>query len=218
MKILVTAGPTREPIDAVRFLSNRSSGKMGYAIAVAGKARGHSVRLVSGPVCLLPPQDIELIRVTTAEEMLKAVLENVAWCDALVMAAAVADWRPARYVPDKLKKTAMKPVLQLEPTPDILMCALAHKGRRIFVGFAAETADLLTEARRKLIQKGLDLVVANDVSRRDAGFECDTNQVTFITREGEIIAFPLLMKSDVATRIIMWLEERAARSGLSAAP
>ena len=218
MKLLVTAGPTREPVDAVRFLSNRSSGKMGYAIAAVGRERGHSVRLISGPVCLPPPQGVDLIRITTAEEMLAAVLGNLPWCDALVMAAAVADWRPKAPAPFKLKKTAMKPVLELEPTPDILVRALPHKGKKIFVGFAAETSDLLSEARRKLTQKGLDLVVANDVSRGDSGFESDTNQVTLVTREGEVVALPLLPKREVGQRIVLWLEERVARSGLSATP
>ncbi|MCX7591829.1 MAG: phosphopantothenoylcysteine decarboxylase [Kiritimatiellae bacterium] len=218
MRIVVTAGPTREPIDAVRFISNRSSGKMGYAVAAVAGIRGHNVRLISGPVALPEPKGIEVTRVTTAAEMLGAVMENISWCDALVMAAAVADWRPASFVPFKLKKTATKRVIELEPTPDILVTVAQHKGNRIFVGFAAETGDPVPEAKRKLREKGLDLVVANDVGRSDAGFEVDTNRVVLVTREGEILQLPLLSKYEVGVRIVMWLENRVGRERSLSAP
>jgi phosphopantothenoylcysteine decarboxylase/phosphopantothenate--cysteine ligase len=216
MKLLVTAGPTREPIDPVRFLSNRSSGKMGYAVAREGRRRGHEVTLVSGPVCLRAPRGVRVLRVTTAEEMLAAVRGHLSWCDALVMAAAVADWRPARPAPRKLKKAKALPRIELEPCPDILSVARARKGKRIFVGFAAETGDPVAEAARKLRDKGLDLVVANDVLAPGAGFEVDTNRVSFVTSSG-VRALPLMAKSKVARRLIEWIEA-AARDGTRTRP
>jgi phosphopantothenoylcysteine decarboxylase/phosphopantothenate--cysteine ligase len=206
MRILVTAGPTREPLDPVRFLSNRSSGKMGYAVAAAAAARGHEVALVSGPVSVEPPAGVGLARVTTAEQMLRAVEERVAWCDALVMAAAVSDWRPARTSPRKLKKERMAATLLMERTPDILASVRDRKGGRIFVGFAAETGDPVAEARRKLRRKGLDLVVANDVSAGDAGFETDTNRVTLVTGAAAPRPLPLMSKREVGERIVDWIE------------
>lgn len=210
MKFLITAGPTREPIDPVRFLSNRSSGKMGYAVAAVARERGHSVRLVSGPVSLDAPAGVEVIRVTTAEEMLHALRGNVAWADALVMAAAVADWRPAEYSKSKVKKTAAAPELKLVRTPDILMALKALKGGRLFIGFAAETERLVEEAERKLMDKDLDLIVANDVTATDAGFESDDNRVVFVSPSGEPEKLPLMPKRDVALRIVTWAESRLA--------
>ncbi len=210
MKFLITAGPTREPIDPVRFLSNRSSGKMGYAVAAVARERGHSVRLVSGPVSLDAPAGVEVIRVTTAEEMLHALRGNVAWADALVMAAAVADWRPAEYSKSKVKKTAAAPELKLVRTPDILMALKALKGGRLFIGFAAETERLVEEAERKLMDKDLDLIVANDVTATDAGFESDDNRVVFVSPSGEPETLPLMPKRDVALRIVTWAESRLA--------
>lgn len=206
MKILVTAGPTREFIDPVRFISNRSSGKMGYAIAGAAVRRGHEVVLVSGPVSLAPPPGLTMIRVVSAAEMQSAVEKNVFACDALVMAAAVSDWRPARVHVNKMKKRNSPATLDLEPVPDILLGLAAGKGDRIFVGFAAETENLLDEARAKLEKKNLDMIVANDVSRADAGFEVDTNAVTFIPALGEALTLPLLSKDDVAERLVQWIE------------
>ncbi len=210
MKFLVTAGPTREPIDPVRFLSNRSSGKMGYAVAEAARARGHQVVLISGPVSIEAPRDVRLVQVTTAEEMRQAVKKHISDCEALVMAAAVADWRPARFRADKIKKSEILMSLPLERTPDILKEVLPWKGRRIFVGFAAETGDVEAEARRKLQEKGLDLIVANDVTARDAGFEVDSNRVVLLARDGAREALPLMPKRDVADRIVGWVEARAA--------
>jgi phosphopantothenoylcysteine decarboxylase / phosphopantothenate---cysteine ligase len=208
MNILVTAGPTREPIDPVRFISNRSSGKMGYAVASAAASHGHKVVLVSGPVSLKPPGNTRLINVVTSREMLNAVQQNVAWCDALVMAAAVADWRPRQRSSRKIKKRSKTLKLELVQTADILTCLRKQKARRLFVGFAAETGNLIEEARRKLAAKKLDMIVANDVSRSDAGFEVDTNKVTFITSDGTIVDLPLMSKKAIAGKIIDWLEQK----------
>lgn len=212
MKILVTAGPTREPLDPVRFLSNRSSGKMGYAVAAAARARGHEVVLVSGPVSLEVPAGVEVVRVTTAEEMLEAVLGRVDACDVLVMAAAVADWRPVQARPQKIKKSESISALPLERTPDILKRVAARKGSRLFVGFAAETENLREEAKRKLREKNLNLIVANDVSRSDGGFEVDTNRVTLLSSDGEPCELPLMSKSEIASRLVEWIERHAARN------
>lgn len=206
MNILVTAGPTREFIDPVRFISNRSSGKMGYAVARAASMRGHKVVLVSGPVSLQAPEGLAVVRVVSAAEMQSAVEAGVDGCDALVMAAAVSDWRPARVHANKLKKRSAPATLDLEPVPDILMGLASRKGGRIFVGFAAETENLLDEARAKLNSKNLDMIVANDVSRTDAGFEVDNNAVTFIPAHGEAMALPLMSKDDVAERLVKWIE------------
>jgi phosphopantothenoylcysteine decarboxylase/phosphopantothenate--cysteine ligase len=208
MKILVTAGPTREPIDHVRFISNRSSGKMGYAVARAAALQGHSTVLISGPVSIPSPDKVEVVSVVTAEEMLAAVQKRIEGCDALVMAAAVCDWRPRSPCLHKIKKLEMSRILQLKPTPDILKAMRSRKGNRIFVGFAAETRDLLKEAKRKLAEKGLDLIVANDVGRPDSGFDVDTNQVTLIATDGQTEVLPLLPKDEVAERIINWIASR----------
>lgn len=213
MKILVTAGPTREPIDPVRYISNRSSGKMGYAVAAAARERGHEVVLVSGPVALEPPAGVEVVRVVTAEEMCRTVQHKVAWCDALVMVAAVADWRPAEVHTQKIKKDSAPMILRLEPTPDILKTILPQKGHRMFVGFAAETENAVAEARRKLTEKGLDAIAVNDVSRPDSGFEVDRNRVTLLARDGGSEALPLMSKRDLAARIVVWLEEHTRFRG-----
>jgi len=194
MKLLVTAGPTREFLDPVRFLSNRSTGKMGYAIAAAGADRGHDVHLISGPVSLEPPAGIPLTRITSAAEMLEAVLAALADCDALVMCAAVADWRPKHCSTQKLKKQVMSGTLELERTADILQAVRARRRPdQIIAGFAAETENVIAAATGKLRHKGLDLVVANDVSRADAGFETETNAVSFVTAGG-VETLPLASK------------------------
>lgn len=205
MRVLVTAGPTREALDPVRFLSNRSTGKMGYAIASVAAGRGHEVRLVSGPVALEAPERVERISVVSAAEMLDAVLADFGWCDVLVMSAAVADWRPKVVAADKLKKADMSGTLELERTEDILKAVAELKQDQVVVGFAAETEDLLAEARRKLEAKRLDLIVANDVSRPDAGFGVDTNAVTLVTASGAD-ALPLMSKREVAKRLLQWVE------------
>ena len=205
MNLLITAGPTREMIDPVRFLSNRSTGKMGFAVARAAACHGHNVRLVAGPVALATPEGVARIDVVSALEMLAAVEANLDWCDALVMSAAVADFRPRHTSAQKVKKGAMSPVIELEPNPDILKTIAPRKGKKIFVGFAAETEKLLAEAQRKLAEKSLDMLVANDVSQSDAGFEVDTNRVVFITPGGKPEHLPLMQKSEVAERIVAWV-------------
>ncbi len=206
MKILVTAGPTREAIDPVRFIANRSSGKMGYLTATAAAARGHEVRLVSGPVCLPPPDGVETISVISAEDMLQAVRMHVSWCDALVMAAAVADWRPAETVSAKIKKTGRRMTLDLVPTPDILQRIAPYKEHRLFVGFAAETSTVVKYAAVKLTEKNLDYIVANDVSQPDAGFEVDTNRAVLLGADGRREEWPLMSKQDMADRLLDVIE------------
>jgi len=208
MRILITAGPTREAIDPVRFISNRSSGKMGFCLARVAARRGHVVTLISGPVALRPPAKISFVPVTTAGEMLAAVKRRLSRCDALIMAAAVADWRPRCVSRHKLKKRSGPPILHLTPTPDILKTIALRKGARIFIGFAAETGRLMAEARRKLKAKKLDLIVANDVRRADAGFDVDTNRVVLLEASGMVAKLPLMTKAAVAGRILDWLEAR----------
>ena len=210
MNLLVTAGPTREHLNPVRFLSNRSTGKMGFAIAQAAAERGHRVALVAGPVSLPTPAGVERVDVVSARDMLAAVERLLPAQDALVMTAAVADWRPARVSETKLKKSDMRPVIELEPNPDILKTLRPLKGARLFVGFAAETGDPLAEAQRKLASKGLDLIVANDVTQADAGFAVDTNRVTLVAAGEAPAALPLQSKLDVGRAIVAWLEQRTA--------
>ncbi len=212
MHVLVTAGPTREYLDPIRFLSNRATGKMGFAVAACAASRGHRVTLVAGPVVLATPPGVTRVDVESARAMLAAVRANLETADALVMTAAVADWRPRVTSAVKLKKRTMSPVLELEPNPDILATLRPEKGRRIFVGFAAETGDPLAEAARKLEAKGLDLIVANDVSQPDAGFAVDTNRVTLLARGAKPEPWPLLTKAEVAARLVAWIEARVARN------
>ncbi len=209
MKLLVTAGPTREHLDPVRFLSNRSTGRMGFAVAAAAVERGHAVTLVAGPVELSAPAGVKRVDVVSAREMLEAVEQYLLEHDALVMTAAVADWRPKTCSEVKIKKSVMNDVIELEPNPDILQTLRPLKGKRIFVGFAAETGDTEAEARRKLEEKGVDLIVANDVAMPDAGFAVETNRVTLFSKEGEPVTLPLQSKLDVGRALIAWIEERA---------
>lgn len=216
-RILVTAGPTREPVDAVRFLSNRSSGKMGYALARMARMRGATVTLVSGPVALAAPAGVEVERVETAQEMLEACLRHLPAQDAVIMAAAVADFRPARPHAHKLKKESLltgpdgRWTLELEATPDILR-ELARRRRpgQLLVGFAAETEQLEALARRKLQAKDVDLIVANDVSRPDRGFEADTNAAVLLARDGSRLELPLMPKEELADRILDWVADHLA--------
>ena len=209
MNLLVTAGPTREHLDPVRFLSNRSTGKMGFAIAQAAAERGHVVTLIAGPVALLTPPGVTRADVVSARDMLAAVQRFLPAQNALVMCAAVADWRPKTTSDSKLKKSDMRPVLELEANPDILATIRPLKGNRLFVGFAAETGAPQAEAQRKLEAKGLDLIVANDVTQPDAGFAVDTNRVTFLSAAEPPRALPLQSKLEVGHAIIDWLEQRA---------
>ena len=208
MNILITAGPTREHLDPVRFLSNRSTGKMGFAVAQAAAGRGHQVTLVAGPVALATPQGVTRMDVVSARDMLAAVERLLPQHDALVMSAAVADWRPAQEADAKLKKADMSPTLQLVPNPDILKTLAPLKGRRLFIGFAAETGDPLAEAQRKLTAKGLDLIVANDVTAPGAGFATDTNAVTLLSPGTPPQTLPLQSKLAIGHALVQWLEER----------
>ena len=184
VRVVVTAGPTHEPIDPVRFIGNRSSGKMGIAIATEAASRGADVHLVLGPGTVRPPMGVSIVEVSTAEEMRAAVLAVFEDADAVVMAAAVADFRPKVTAEDKLKKEAGIPELHLEPTPDILRELGERKGRRVLIGFAAETQDLQDAGRRKLQEKHLDLIVVNRVGREGTGFGSDTNEAMLLTEEG----------------------------------
>ena len=205
-RILVSAGGTQEPIDPVRLITNRSSGKQGYALAQAALDLGAAVTLVSTPVCLETPAGAQRILVSTAQEMLEAILEEIPRADALIMAAAVADFRPASIAADKLKKKEGLPEITLEPVPDILDEVAARKepdGRPyVIAGFAAESQNLLANARAKLEAKKLDLIVANDITAADAGFGVDTNRVSLISKDGKIDSLPLMSKIQVASTIM----------------
>ena len=200
--VLVSAGPTCEDLDPVRFLTNRSSGKMGYAVAEAAAKRGAKVILVSGPVNLESSAGIERIDVRTAEEMRRAVVEQFADASIAVLAAAVADYRPAQPHFEKIKKGSAPLTISLEPTPDILAEVAKNKGSRVVVGFAAETDHVAENARKKLASKNADLIVANDVTAEDAGFDRDTNVVTLFSCDGRDLALPKMPKSEVAQRIL----------------
>ena len=198
-RLVVTAGGTREPIDPVRYVGNRSSGKMGYAIAEAARDRGAGVTLISAPTWLAAPGGIEVIHVQTARQMKEAVAGAVLKADALVMAAAVADYQPKDYRETKIKKNAPAMTVEMVRTPDILG---EVKGEFLRVGFAAESENVVTNAKGKLAKKQLDLIVANDITAAGSGFEGDTNQVTMIDRKGETEKLPLLSKREVAERIL----------------
>ena len=207
VKVLITAGPTREPLDPVRYLSNRSSGRMGYALADAARVRGAEVTLVSGPTALMPPSGVELVRVETAAEMRDAVLARSAQADYVFAVAAVADYRPSDFAAQKLRKNAEALSLPLTPNDDILALLGSRKpAGQTLIGFAAETENLLGSARRKLEAKRLDWIVANDIMAEGAGFDSDTNIVTLLGKGGEEIALPLLTKREVAERILDLIE------------
>ena len=199
--VLITAGPTREPLDPVRYLSNRSSGRMGFALAEEALARGARVILVAGPTAIEPPARAEVIRVETAEEMRQAVLARLSGADIVIKAAAVADFRPARREPQKLKKSAAPPSLDLEQTPDILAEVGRLKGDRLLVGFAAETENLRGEALRKLKSKNCDLIVGNLVGRPGTGFDAADNEVLLVTAAGAVAQFLRRSKREVAAGI-----------------
>ena len=201
-QVLVTAGPTRENVDPVRYLTNRSSGKMGYAVAEAAARRGARVILVSGPTSLEAPPGVERIDVQNAEEMQQAVLQKVADCSIAIFAAAVADYRPAEPGGQKIKRSLESLNISLEPTADILASVARNKGDRFIVGFAAETDHIAENARKKLAAKNADLIVANDVTAEGAGFDHDTNVVTLFARDGRDLALPRMSKSEVAQRIL----------------
>ena len=199
MKIVVTAGPTREFLDPVRFLSNPSTGKMGFAVAGAAARRGHDVVLVAGPVSLKTPRGVRRVDVVSARDMMRETARAAEGADALVATAAVADWRPAACARAKLKNREMKPVLRLVRNPDVLKSVKCP----VKVGFAAETGgDIVAEARLKCREKGLAFVVANDVTEKGAGFGTDTNRVAFVFPDGRVERLPLMSKRAVARRIV----------------
>jgi len=200
--VVVTAGPTCEDLDPVRFLTNRSSGKMGYAMAEAASRRGAHVILVSGPTDLAPPAGVDWVPVRTTEEMRRSVREHAAETTVAILAAAVADYRPVAPHSKKMKRSAGRLTVELEPTADILAELAREKGRRIVVGFAAETERVAENAREKLASKGADMIVANDVTQEGAGFDVDTNIVTLFLRDGRAIELPKLTKFEVANRIL----------------
>ncbi|HJT19804.1 MAG TPA: bifunctional phosphopantothenoylcysteine decarboxylase/phosphopantothenate--cysteine ligase CoaBC [Nitrospira sp.] len=204
-RVLISAGPTQEAIDPVRFISNRSSGKMGYAIAEAARARGAQVVLVTGPTALAAPSGVETVPVETAEEMAKALTTRLTWSTVVIMAAAVADFRPKHPAQQKWKKHERGKkhrTIELEPTTDILTALSAQRRHQLLVGFAAETHDLVTHATEKLKAKGLDLIVANDVTQAGGGFGSDQNAATLIDRSGTMTELPLRPKRRLADDIL----------------
>jgi phosphopantothenoylcysteine decarboxylase/phosphopantothenate--cysteine ligase len=200
--VIVTAGPTYEDLDPVRYLTNRSSGKMGYALAAVAARRGARVILISGPTRLDPPQGVEFVSVRSTEQMHTAVVEHLPRATAVIMAAAVADYRPVAPETKKMKRGNGRVTLELESTPDILAGIARDKGDRIVVGFAAETDHVAEHARAKLESKQADLIVANDVTAEGAGFDHDTNVITLYSRDGGEKAFPRMPKIDAAHRIL----------------
>lgn len=206
--VLVTAGPTQEPIDTVRFISNPSSGKMGYAIAEAAHQRGAEVILISGPTSLTPPLGIQVHHVRTAHEMREAVLKMYEKAHVVIKAAAVSDYRPRQFIPYKVKKTEDVQTVELVRNPDILAELGQHKGIRVLVGFAAETEDLSINARKKVQAKHLDMIVANDVSDAQIGFRSDENKVLILHDDGRIEDLPRMSKQALAHEILARVVER----------
>jgi len=210
MHFLITAGPTREPIDPVRYLSNRSSGKMGYALAEAALNAGHEVTLISGPVSLSTPEKATVRQVETAQEMFDAVKASIEKADVAIFCAAVADYRVAEQAREKIKKSSDTLTLELVKNPDILGSARGEFGFDGFlVGFAAETNNVEEHAKEKLERKGCDLLVANDVSRSDIGFDHPENEVIAFHRNGEKIPLPRALKSEIARELIRLIENWA---------
>jgi phosphopantothenoylcysteine decarboxylase / phosphopantothenate---cysteine ligase len=200
-KLVVTAGPSREPLDPVRYISNRSSGKMGYALARAAAKRGADVVLISGPTALELPAGVKLTPVNTAAEMRQAILNEFAACTAVIMAAAVTDYHPVEFSPGKIKRGNAPLDVRLEPTADILKELGQRKDGKLLVGFAAETDNLAANAEKKLREKNLDIIVANDVTKEGSGFDGDTNIVTILDRRGARRSLPLMSKDEVADQI-----------------
>ena len=209
-RVVVTAGPTREPIDPVRFVSNHSSGKMGVALASSAWRRGAEVSLIAGPMSVAAPAGPQLVHVDSTEQMARAVGQLVPTADVLIMAAAPVDFRPTAVAASKIKKGKGAPVLELEHTPDILRATIDQRGpKTIVVGFALETDDVLAHAKEKLRDKALDMIVVNDATEQGAGFGVDTNRVTLLYRSGEEEALPLLSKAEVADAILDRVEQMA---------
>jgi phosphopantothenoylcysteine decarboxylase / phosphopantothenate---cysteine ligase len=209
--LLITAGPTREPFDPVRYITNYSSGKMGYALAWAARKRGAAVILISGPSALPVPRGVEGIFVSSACEMRDAVMERLERATVVIKAAAVADYRPAACAEEKIKKRDGRLSISLERNPDIIAEIGSQKGQRILVGFAMESHDLIENARTKLIEKNMDFIVANDLRQAGAGFQHDTNIIKILHRDGVIEDHPLMDKSDAADIILNRVKEILAR-------
>ncbi len=203
--VMITAGPTIEDLDPVRFISNRSSGRMGYAMAEAARDRGASVTLISGPVTIPPPTDVEIVNVMSARDMYEAVMSRISCATVFIGCAAVADFRPARFSKQKMKKDGRGAIsIELEQTEDIIAAVSAYQNRnlRIIAGFAAESQSLLEYAEKKLREKDLDLIVANDITRDDSGFDVETNAATIIRRDGSRLELPLQSKRQLAGRVL----------------
>jgi phosphopantothenoylcysteine decarboxylase/phosphopantothenate--cysteine ligase len=208
MRILITAGPTREALDPVRYLTNRSSGRMGYAIAEAAVEAGHEVVLVSGPVSLAKPAGMEVIAVESARQMFEAVQKSLAGCDVAIFAAAVADYRPVNVSEQKIKKKGERLVLELERTEDILGSARSVFGfRGVLAGFAAESEKLVEHAREKLERKGCDVIIANDITQPGIGFDSQENAVTLCLPGDQTIQLPQQSKSSLAREIIRFVTQ-----------
>lgn len=208
MRILITAGPTREALDPVRYLTNRSSGRMGYAIAEAAVEAGHEVVLVSGPVSLAKPAGVEVIAVESARQMFEAVQKSLVGCDVAIFAAAVADYRPVSVSEQKIKKTGERLVLELERTEDILGSARSVFGfRGVLAGFAAESEKLVEHAREKLERKGCDVIIANDITQPGIGFDSQENAVTLCLPGDQTIQLPRQSKSSLAREIIQFVTQ-----------
>ena len=212
-KLLITAGPTQEPLDPVRFITNSSSGKMGYALAKAAQRRGACVTLISGPTNLVAPPVEKLIPVRTARQMHKAVMENYKKAAIIIKAAAVADYRPKEFSKDKLKKAGKTLSLNLEKNPDIIEEIGKNKGSRIVVGFAMETQNLLANARKKLSKKKMDLIVANDLRQEGAGFQADTNIITIIDKKGKTESLGKMTKIEAADEILNHIKSLIKKKG-----
>jgi phosphopantothenoylcysteine decarboxylase/phosphopantothenate--cysteine ligase len=212
VRFVVTAGPTREAIDPVRFISNRSSGKMGYAIAEAALAQGNEVTLISGPAAIAPPRGATFVSITTSDELHDAVQRALPACDVLVMCAAVADYKPAAVSPRKMKKRNAPFALRLIATRDILASLPKDNRRFLVVGFAAETHDLKINAREKLLRKNCDLMVANDVSGKDSGMESDENEVLILFRNGEMKKISRAPKKNIARELVKIISKMLEKS------
>ncbi|MEN6507652.1 MAG: bifunctional phosphopantothenoylcysteine decarboxylase/phosphopantothenate--cysteine ligase CoaBC [Smithella sp.] len=213
-RVLVTAGPTEEPLDPVRFITNRSSGKMGYALARAAHQRGAKVTLISGPTKIPPPPADHIIYVRTALEMYRAVMEHYEKATVILKTAAVADYRPKVEAREKIKKDKGMPGIELTRNPDIIAAIGAKKRKSILVGFAMETQDLLANARQKLLKKNMDMIVANSLREKGAGFETDTNIITIIDRNGKTIALEKMTKIDAAHRILDHVKILSGKKGV----
>jgi len=212
-KILITAGPTEEPLDPVRFITNLSSGKMGYALAKVARRHGAQVTLITGPTNLSLPSVENIIKVRTAQEMHKAVIDNYKKSTVIIKAAAVADYRPKIFVKEKIKKDNKPRAIELERNPDIIAEIGQNKKNIVLVGFAMETKNLLANAREKLKKKNMDLIVANSLREEGAGFQTDTNKITIIDREGDVQSLPVMTKIEAAEKILEKVEELLKKKG-----